>query len=161
MVPILGIGIAALGMYSVFGYLNLQRNAEDRCWPRNYTQTLQNRSFLVMTYLLPRDCNILPKKDLHLSRWVEYPPKGRNPKWHISADFQASSKLNVKTHSRLPRQAPERPPSKTKKDLPRVEGCIGGVAPLGYDGFALKSPLFRGFRAMKYGLRRAILASLG
>ena len=34
------------------------------------TQRLQCSSFLVMTYFLLRDCNILPKKELHSSLWV-------------------------------------------------------------------------------------------
>ena len=33
-------------------------------------QRLQSSSFLVMTYFLLRDYNILPKKELHLSPWV-------------------------------------------------------------------------------------------
>ena len=35
-----------------------------------HTQGLQCSSFLLMTYLLLRDYNILPKKELHLSLWV-------------------------------------------------------------------------------------------
>ena len=35
-----------------------------------FTQRLQRSSSLVMTFRLLRDCNILPKKDLHLSLWV-------------------------------------------------------------------------------------------
>ena len=36
----------------------------------NYTQRLQCSSFLVMTYFLLGDENILPKKELHSSLWV-------------------------------------------------------------------------------------------
>ena len=37
------------------------------------TQGLQCSSFLVMTYFLVKDCNILPKKELLCSPWVVMP----------------------------------------------------------------------------------------
>ena len=36
----------------------------------NYTQRLQCSSFLVVTYFLLRDSNILPQKELPLSPWA-------------------------------------------------------------------------------------------
>ena len=38
----------------------------------NFTQGLQCSSFLVMTYFLLRDDNILPKTELHWSPWVAF-----------------------------------------------------------------------------------------
>ena len=37
-----------------------------------FTQGLQSRSFLVMTYFLLRDYNIQPKKELPWSLWVKW-----------------------------------------------------------------------------------------
>ena len=45
--------------FSGWGYVDVQ-----------FTQRLQCSSFLVMTYFLLRDYNILPEKELHSSLWV-------------------------------------------------------------------------------------------
>ena len=56
------------------------------------TQRPQCRSFLVMTYFLFADCNILPKKELHLSLWVEMsgPPASQGAKQNSLAVFKGA-----------------------------------------------------------------------
>ena len=47
-----------------------------------YPQGLQWSSFLVMTYFLLREYNILPKKELHGSPWVC--PQHTKEMWHAT-----------------------------------------------------------------------------